>query len=349
VIDTFSYSAIATFNNCPMAFRFRYLEKRPEAFVTVETHMGRVMHGVLFQAYAATDGPASVPAAVLEAKYRELWEQADLQRLHIVRQEVSLHEYFQAGHDMLLAYQRRVMGNDRRFSLGLEKNFQLHLSPDIAFRGVVDRIARQENGCLRVIDYKTGRTGDPFDSLQLPAYALFALTLTTDEAVELCFEDLREQVTKTTLFFRAQADNTKQQLVEAIDVIRQAKEFPPRPSALCRWCGYSPDCPAVAGPSLAVGVSEPAGDLCDSCPECGAPLVRRKGRYGEFLGCTAFPGCRFTLDLSVNEAQMPAEMVCPECGSPLRERKGRYGRFLGCSRYPACRFSRDVSTKDKKA
>lgn len=30
------------------------------------------------------------------------------------------------------------------------------------------------------------------------------------------------------------------------------------------------------------------------CPLCGAPMVRRKGRYGEFYGCSGFPGCRGT-------------------------------------------------------
>jgi len=33
-----------------------------------------------------------------------------------------------------------------------------------------------------------------------------------------------------------------------------------------------------------------------TCPLCGAPLVRRKGQYGEFYGCSAYreTGCRYT-------------------------------------------------------
>lgn len=31
-----------------------------------------------------------------------------------------------------------------------------------------------------------------------------------------------------------------------------------------------------------------------SCPQCGGVLVKRKGRYGEFLGCSSFPRCRYT-------------------------------------------------------
>lgn len=30
------------------------------------------------------------------------------------------------------------------------------------------------------------------------------------------------------------------------------------------------------------------------CPRCGGELVERKGKYGEFLGCSNYPNCRFT-------------------------------------------------------
>jgi archaellin len=29
------------------------------------------------------------------------------------------------------------------------------------------------------------------------------------------------------------------------------------------------------------------------CPRCGAPLVLRNGKYGEFWGCSKFPKCKF--------------------------------------------------------
>lgn len=30
------------------------------------------------------------------------------------------------------------------------------------------------------------------------------------------------------------------------------------------------------------------------CPRCGGAMILRKGKYGEFLGCSSFPKCRFT-------------------------------------------------------
>ncbi len=31
------------------------------------------------------------------------------------------------------------------------------------------------------------------------------------------------------------------------------------------------------------------------CPKCGGVLVKRNGKYGEFIGCSNFPKCRFTI------------------------------------------------------
>lgn len=31
------------------------------------------------------------------------------------------------------------------------------------------------------------------------------------------------------------------------------------------------------------------------CPKCGGTLVKRKGKYGEFVGCSNYPKCRYTM------------------------------------------------------
>ena len=34
------------------------------------------------------------------------------------------------------------------------------------------------------------------------------------------------------------------------------------------------------------------------CPKCGQYLVKRNGKYGAFLGCSGYPGCRYTKDIN---------------------------------------------------
>ena len=43
--------------------------------------------------------------------------------------------------------------------------------------------------------------------------------------------------------------------------------------------------------------SQSGGASGPVCPRCGSPLLRRKGRYGEFLGCSGYPKCRYTQDV----------------------------------------------------
>lgn len=37
------------------------------------------------------------------------------------------------------------------------------------------------------------------------------------------------------------------------------------------------------------------------CPKCGGKLVERSGKYGEFIGCSNYPKCRYTVQKEVNK------------------------------------------------
>ena len=76
-----------------------------------------------------------------------------------------------------------------------------------------------------------------------------------------------------------------------------------------------------------------------TCPKCGKALVYRKGKYGEFVGCSDYPNCTYI------EKDQPDEIVdhvCPKCGSTLVIRKGKRGQFVGCSNYPKCNYMEDM-------
>lgn len=82
--------------------------------------------------------------------------------------------------------------------------------------------------------------------------------------------------------------------------------------------------------------------LEEQCPKCNKPLSIRLGKRGRFIGCTGYPECDYTQDLSSpeNEKTEP-EIVegrnCPLCSNTLLIKNGRYGRFIGCSNYPQCK------------
>ena len=81
-------------------------------------------------------------------------------------------------------------------------------------------------------------------------------------------------------------------------------------------------------------------DESEYCPNCGRPMVLKKGRFGQFLACSGYPDCKTTKQLG--EAQKPKDVPldekCPQCGNQLIKKYGRYGEFVACSNYPTCKF-----------
>jgi DNA topoisomerase-1 len=69
-----------------------------------------------------------------------------------------------------------------------------------------------------------------------------------------------------------------------------------------------------------------------ACEKCGKPMVKKLGRFGFFLACSAFPECRNTKSIPLAK--------CPKCSGDVvaRKTKGRGKEFYGCTNYPECDF-----------
>ena len=92
--------------------------------------------------------------------------------------------------------------------------------------------------------------------------------------------------------------------------------------------------------------NEKAGEETDeTCPECGKPLLARRGRFGKFLACSAYPECRYTrnIDGSERAEDAPTDEICPSCGKPMVIKHGRYGKFIACSGYPECKTTKPIT------
>lgn len=85
-------------------------------------------------------------------------------------------------------------------------------------------------------------------------------------------------------------------------------------------------------------ISESLQDKTDeSCPECGAPLVIKWGKYGKFVACSRFPECKYTREI---EEEIREDVQCPICEKPMKVRHGPHGRYLACIDYPKCKGTR---------
>ena len=88
----------------------------------------------------------------------------------------------------------------------------------------------------------------------------------------------------------------------------------------------------------------------ENCPKCGAPLVYKEGKNGQFIGCSNYPHCNY-VQKEKKEVVYTGEN-CPVCGKPLVERQDAKGRtFVACSGFPKCNYTvkekREISPEVK--
>ncbi len=93
------------------------------------------------------------------------------------------------------------------------------------------------------------------------------------------------------------------------------------------------------------------------CDKCGASMVIREGRYGQFLSCSGYPECRNAKDFTKTEdgkitvssktdTEICDDIECDKCGGPMVIKQGRYGQFLSCSKYPDCKNPKEFIRQD---
>ncbi|MDR2708950.1 MAG: type I DNA topoisomerase [Elusimicrobiota bacterium] len=88
------------------------------------------------------------------------------------------------------------------------------------------------------------------------------------------------------------------------------------------------------------------------CPKCGKPMLLRMSRGGEFLGCSGFPECKFTMSLDRDGNPVLSEQettdVCEKCGQPLVRKIGFAKRPYLICKNPDCGAKYSIDSKGNK-
>ena len=121
---------------------------------------------------------------------------------------------------------------------------------------------------------------------------------------------------------------------------------------------YYPFMDEIAKGKTSIASQKLAEKIGEACPNCGGELLKRQGRFGEFIACSNYPKCKYSRNADASaegasEEKAAPEVLdekCPQCGKNLIKRKGRYGEFIACEGYPKCKYSRKIegAAKEKK-
>lgn len=89
------------------------------------------------------------------------------------------------------------------------------------------------------------------------------------------------------------------------------------------------------------GVKGTGIETQEKCETCGAPMVIKFGRFGEFLACTNYPDCKTTKEIPQAGNKTDEQVICDKCGKPMALKRSRFGQFWACTGYPECKGTKD--------
>ncbi|WP_378731228.1 RecB family exonuclease [Nocardia brasiliensis] len=247
-----SPSRAIDFKQCPLKYRFRAIDRIPEA-PTRHAVRGTVVHAVLEDLYglpAAERRPQQAEDLIVPAWARVSAERAEVAEL-ITDDELA--GFLGEVRALVQTYYR--LEDPTRFDPeSREARVEVELDDGVLLRGFVDRIDVAPTGQLRVVDYKTGRSPGPTQEtralFQLKFYALVVLRTrgivpTQLRLIYLADEQILTYAPDEEELLRF--ERTLSALWQAILEAGRTGDFQPNTSWLCSYCDYKPLCPEFGG------------------------------------------------------------------------------------------------------
>ena len=234
-----SVSSIQRFLQCPLSYKFHYIDhKRPPKSDIL--NFGTWVHACLesvFKWVILQEHFGRVPVNVISKVCSEESKKAGGAELEVYNEGLELvSDYFKLNQDI-----------DHNRILSVEKEFRIVLPSGVDLVGVIDRLEREDDDTILVVDYKTNRmlyAEDELEAnLQMSTYGIAVEHMWPSvKTVKYRFDMLRHCK-------ELAAVRTREELSQALDylsamslVIVEAKEFPAKTNQFCPWCDHRDYC-----------------------------------------------------------------------------------------------------------
>ncbi|HUV11306.1 MAG TPA: PD-(D/E)XK nuclease family protein, partial [Acidimicrobiia bacterium] len=168
-----SPSSISSFKECPLAFRFSYLDRLPEP-PSAAASKGTLVHRALELLMCRPPDDRSVDAALADLD-RARAELAGDPEFALLDLDDDGWATFHSDAEALVRRYFELEDPTTIHPIGLELKLQADLG-SVRIRGIIDRLELDADGELVVTDYKTGRVpSEFFESKSLGGVHIYAL------------------------------------------------------------------------------------------------------------------------------------------------------------------------------
>jgi putative RecB family exonuclease len=277
MVAALSPSRASDFMQCPLLYRFRVIDKLPQA-PSAAAARGTLVHQVLERLFdLPADGRTiEAAAAMVEPQWRALLEdEPDLAVLVDETDPAAVASWFG---DAVSLIERWFTLEDPTRLEPAERELYVETDLDgLTLRGYVDRLDVTPSGDMRVVDYKTGQSpSEMFEAKALFQMKFYALVLwrlrgEVPRMLQLVYlgnsELMRYSPDEAELLA---VERKLKALWKAIETAARSGDWRPNKSRLCDWCDHRALCPAWGGtpPPLPEGAAILALD-----PQASAAVV----------------------------------------------------------------------------
>ncbi len=249
-----SPSSFSAFKDCPLAFRFSYLDRLPQP-PSAPASKGTLVHRALELLMLRDAEVRTIANALtdLERARTELALHPDFADLELTDDEWAgfhaeaaelVHKYFE------------LEDPTRIRPIGLELRLAATIGT-VQLRGIIDRLELDENDDLVITDYKTGSVpGEKYETKRLAGVHMYAAMVEhvlgkRPVRVQLLYLSRPEAIITTPSEQSITGVMRKTDaLWSAINRACTKDDFRPSPGVLCNWCSYKAYCPSFGGDPL---------------------------------------------------------------------------------------------------
>lgn len=252
-MTTYSHSKLSTFEQCPLKFKYKYIESIPPEFEeTIESFLGKQVHNTLEWLYNHPQREILILDQVIQ-HFIQSWNK-DFQPEFKITKDLTVEYYFNKGIKFLINY---FISNSpfKDNTIATEKKIIINLDSGGKYQliGYIDRLVHNpETNIFEIHDYKTSNSMKSQEELekdrQLALYSLAIRNLYPKaEDVYLIWHFLEYNQKLTSKRTLEQLEQLRQEIIRLINKIESTTDFSPSPGPLCDWCEYQNHCPYSKG------------------------------------------------------------------------------------------------------
>lgn len=279
-IASLSPSRAADFKTCPLLYRFRSIDRLPEARSSAATR-GTLVHSVLERLFdlPAPERTHAAAAGLVQPQWEQLLrDDPDVAALFPTEDGSApagpeLEAWLESSRGLLANY--FALEDPTRIEPAAREQHVEVLLEGLTLRGYIDRIDVAPTGDIRIVDYKTGASPrEAFEGKALFQMKFYALVLWRTRGVVPRQLRLMYLADCDTLTYSPDAEElerferTLRAIWAAIATAIETRDFRPSPSRLCDWCDHHARCPAFGGtlPPWPEGASASTPEIGESPP-----------------------------------------------------------------------------------